>query len=62
MEKDSKSENKQNNQGSALKAGIQTEKNIAKAVNNWISQYRENRLAEKAFSDERITAWKIIQS
>ena len=32
---------------------------IAGVVNNWISESRKNRRAEKAFSDERISAWKM---
>lgn len=36
--------------------------NIADVVNDWISESRENRRAEKAFSDERISAWKIISA
>ena len=33
---------------------------ITDVVNDWISESRENRRAEKAFSDERIAAWKTI--
>jgi hypothetical protein len=36
--------------------------NIADVVNDWISESRENRRAERAFSDERISEWKTISS
>lgn len=32
---------------------------IAGVISNWISESRENRRVEKAFSDERISAWKM---
>lgn len=35
---------------------------IAGVINDWISESRETRRVEKAFSDERISAWKIIPS
>lgn len=62
MRKFSETDNNQYQNGNASHAEIRQEKNIAGAVNRWISEYRENRLAEKSFSDERITAWKTVSS
>lgn len=33
---------------------------IANVVNNWISERRENKRAEKVYSDSRISAWKVM--
>ena len=45
--------------GIGLKVEIDLHQNMVDVVNNWISESRENRRAEKLFSDERISAWKI---
>lgn len=37
-----------------------TQFKIASIVNNWISERRENKRAEKFFSDSRISAWKVM--
>jgi hypothetical protein len=44
---------------SAPKEETVANQKIAGVISNWISESRENRRAEKAFSDERISAWKI---
>jgi hypothetical protein len=41
---------------------IDRQQNMVDVVNNWISERRENRLLEKTFSDESISAWKINSS
>ena len=46
--------------GIGLKAEIDLHQNIVDAVNDWISESRENRRAEKAFSAERISAWRLM--
>ena len=43
-----------------LKAEIDLQQNMAEVVANWISERSKNRIAEKSFSDESITAWKNI--
>jgi hypothetical protein len=32
---------------------------LVTVINNWISERRENRQVEKAFSDGKISAWRI---
>jgi hypothetical protein len=34
--------------------------NIADVINDWISESRETRRAEKSFSDEKIATWKSV--
>jgi hypothetical protein len=46
--------------GIGLEVEIDLHQNIVDEVNNWISESRENRRAEKAFSDERILAWRVM--
>lgn len=43
-----------------LEAEINLEQNMAEVVTNWISERSKNRIAERSFSDESITAWKNI--
>lgn len=51
---------KTKNCGIGLKVEIDLHQNIVDAVNNWISESRENRRVEKAFSAERISAWRLM--
>ena len=46
--------------GIGLEVEIDLHQNIVDEVNNWISESRENRRAEKAFSDESILAWRLM--
>jgi hypothetical protein len=42
--------------------GVDVRKNVDDVVNDWISERRANRLLEKIYSDEIISAWKINSS
>ena len=48
--------------GSPPKVETDIRRKMVGVVNNWISERRENRRAEKVFSDGRISAWKITPS
>lgn len=45
---------------SAPKKDSDADRAIADAVNDWITESRETRRAEKAFSDETISAWRLM--
>lgn len=46
----------------ALDVEIDIQQNMVDVVNHWISERRENRLLERAFSNDKISAWKINSS
>ena len=46
--------------GSAPQIELDNHQNIVDTVNSWISESRENRRAERIFSDESISAWRLI--
>ena len=48
--------------GNAAKMEIDKDQNTVDVVNAWISERRENRNAEKSFSDDKILEWKIMSS
>jgi hypothetical protein len=41
---------------------IDRQQNMVEVVNNWISERRANRILEKTYSDNEISAWKINSS
>lgn len=45
---------------SAPKVESDVQPRLVNIVNNWISERRANRQAEKAFSDGKISGWKIM--
>jgi hypothetical protein len=48
--------------GNAAKMEIDKDQNTVDVVNTWISERRQNRSAEKSFSDNKISEWKIMPS
>jgi hypothetical protein len=45
---------------SAPRVELDNDPDVADTVNRWISESRENRRAERIFSDEQIAAWRFI--
>ena len=49
---------KTNVNGSGAQGAGQIRSKLVRGVNHWISERRENRRLEKAFSDSQISSWK----
>jgi hypothetical protein len=47
---------------SATEAEIDNQQNMVDVVNNWISERRENRILERTFTNDTISAWKTDSS
>lgn len=45
---------------SASKVEKDDQHKMTNVVNNWISERRENSKAERVFSDDKISSWKIM--
>lgn len=45
---------------SAARIALDNDPVVVDTVNRWISESRENRRAERIFSDEKIAAWRLF--